>query len=59
MTPRLVRLAGHLFSTDVLAPSLGIFWLSRTADGEDGHLVVLLHALGGRAATPDSPGLDL
>ena len=57
--PVLVQHAGHLLSTDVLGPCLGLVWLSRAADGEDGHHVVLLPDLGGRAAAPGSHWLDL
>ena len=57
--PGLVQHAGHLLSTDGLVPCLGVVWLSRAADGEDGHPVVLLPDLGGRAAAPDSHWLDL
>ena len=56
--PGLVQHAGHLLSTDVRVPCLGLVWLNRAADGEDGHLVVLLPDLGGRAAAPDSHWLD-
>ena len=57
--PGLVQHAGHLLSTEVLVPCLGLVWLNRAADGEDGHLVVLLPDLGGCAAAPDSHWLDL
>ena len=58
--PGLVQHAGHLLSTEVLVPCLGLVWLHRAVDGVGGHLVVVLPDLGGRGAVAlDSHVLDL